>query len=541
MQSHFTSEGPPTKRRRSENAIELLLREVKEATSQNYRLFRLQTLLMLIERHWTNIDSTHQQSITTTLVRALGTDDLIDPFILLCFATLAASSERPTAQPSGVTSSWANLWVHGYRMLVSQSPQVSRAAAHLLCALLKWERVDSTMVNQHIGQFIRDFRDEDDVVPCETLEDIEKARLEASLSRQTIKFSTITESLCDLLSRFISIADADASLCRLQLEDSVRKWLRQSLSHTLLAEKARRGTIRTGKGNNDVDKLRKPSLRPDSHVNAQDILGLLQAICGLSTKPTLRCDVRLPSDGFIRTIIAYQADRALRRFVLEVKIPEFVHSTKPLRDRFQQVDTGTQGDTITSPISSLPTMGDYAPSARESKTLLMLEDTLRRLLNPSTTLTPDGVATADGTYVASGAFLEKASVTIKVVSAVLGLQGSLELNGTRPSVDLYRSAFKALFSAAPWSEVTSDSQNWLAKHWPEVLVDFRPLAWMGSSIVDFAQRQVEQFMLRPGAGSGIKRELARHLSPDPVELRRRSENELSFQLLNIIWRQKSVR
>ncbi|KAG8853093.1 Serine/threonine-protein kinase tel1 [Serendipita sp. 411] len=273
-------------------------------------------------RHWNLIDSVQQANVSTNLLQILGASELLDTFGFLCLAALAAGSQQQQNLPSGY---WENAWAHGYRSLNS-SPSACRAASHLLNALLFWNRVEKSVVNRYIDQFATDFRNAEDWFAQSRKDDnvpnmgqpfaSQMSQFAPTLSRQTVTFPTITEASCALLSRMITIADADAYLCQLHLEASARTWLQGSLSRAFTSGTPSSQMIRPGKISKDTEKLRKSASKLDSHFNAQDILGLLQAICSLTTKPTLRCSTPLPDDPLIKAILAYQSDRILRGMAL---------------------------------------------------------------------------------------------------------------------------------------------------------------------------------------------------------------------------------
>jgi len=519
---------------------------------QNYNLptqglFRLQVLLFLIERRWDHLDITHQQLVMDALFRLEGVDDATDAFTLMCFVAVNAASNKIQGSPVNSSSIWSNMWTHGYRRLSSVSSSVSRAAAHVLHSLLKWSRIDSNTLSQHVSQFIRDFREDDEDASHRDLTGLQGIQA-SSMNRQTIAIHALTEASCALLVQFIAFADADAVLCRLRLEDSVRKWLRQALIRVLSTDQFVRGSITTGRGNKDNEKLRRAAQRSDAHVNAQDLLSVLQSVCGLVVRSTLKCDIRLPDDGLVRAIVAYQADRTLRRFVLQTTIPAFASVDEVVIPR----KNGVGNTTISQPDSTYDgefssfsglLVAECTPSARESKTLLMLEDIARNLVRNGGSdmdIIPDSQE-ENPVPVSSTAKLEKSVVAIKVLAAMLGLQASLEANSTRPSHELYRMAFSAFQWAAPWLQQDHPKNDWTTIQWAEILYELRPLTWTADPRLDPCRRQVEQFLIRPGDGSGIKRELARRLVLDPIDSRRKVENDRSRHLVHTIWSQQSVR
>ncbi|KAG8853092.1 hypothetical protein FRB91_005440 [Serendipita sp. 411] len=133
---------------------------------------------------------------------------------------------------------------------------------------------------------------------------------------------------------------------------------------------------------------------------------------------------------------------------------------------------------------------------------------------------------------------EKAVLVTRICAAGLGLQASLEVNGTRANMDLYRQIIGAISKAAPWSVSTPLPDIPGGPHWLSIVYELRCLAWMGRSNYPRSD-PLSQFLLRPASGSGIRRESLRALSPDPIILRHKEEDDASVKLLNTIWRQKA--
>ncbi|KAG8758789.1 Serine/threonine-protein kinase tel1 [Serendipita sp. 396] len=538
--SRVSGDGPPTKKVHLENSIQHLLSDLRTSDILDQRLFRLQCLLFLIDRHWNLIDSAQQANVSTNLLQILGASELLDTFGFLCLAALAAGSQQQRNLPSGY---WENAWAHGYRSLNS-SPSACRAASHLLNALLFWNRVEKSVVNRYIDQFATDFRNAEDWFAQSRKDDnmpnmgqlfaSQMSQFAPTLSRQTVTFPTITEASCALLSRMITIADADAFLCQLHLEASARTWLQGSLSRAFTSGTPLSQMIRPGKISKDTEKLRKSASKLDSHFNAQDILGLLQAICSLTTKPTLRCSTPLPDDSLIKAILAYQSDRILRGFVIDATIPSFSRIDYRLQDG--TTDSKTAGLDISTGSSYL--RGDFPPQPREANVESMLASIVRQMTIQEPGASEDEQNSEDHRQILVTSS-EKAVLVTRICAAGLGLQASLEVNGTRANMDLYRQIIGAISKAAPWSVSTPLPDIPGGPHWLSIVYELRCLAWMGRSNYPRSD-PLSQFLLRPASGSGIRRESLRALSPDPIILRHKEEDDASVKLLNTIWRQKAA-
>ncbi|PVG01028.1 hypothetical protein CPB86DRAFT_728198 [Serendipita vermifera] len=542
-QSQFTMDGPPVKRKRSENALEVLINKIKSAHSPTQLQFKLQTLLLIIDRWWSHLDTTHQNLVINSLLNLVPPEDSAIPFVHLCFSAIASfSSSEGQGTIRTVEVSWTKVWMRGYTALASNIPHVSRTGAHLLRSLLKWGLLESSAITQQIGQFAQAFREEEDTTSYEESYYMTEYSL-PRFGQQVVSLSTFSESTCTLLSSFIDIADSDAALGRLHLEDSARKWLKSFLLKSL--GPGRRsgiggGSIKTGKNTKDADKFQRSALQTDSHVNTNDILSLLQAISGLKTRPPLTYQLYLPNhEEFVQAIIDYHSDEVLRRLILKGELPQSVNGLKPDIDSSRLRISSRIGDARTTESGRI--LPQQLPSSRELKTMSMLEDVYRRLeslSNASTGLSEDSIDTPSDLS-GSGRF-EKALVSTKLATVAISFQATLESNGVRSSVEFYRRAFTHLCSVIPWPSPDSQDKIWSTRLWAEVLYEFEPLIWSQFEQENEVNDPINRVLLQSCEGSGIRRDLARKLSINPLSSYRNALIQSNEDVLNIIWKQKAA-
>jgi ataxia telangiectasia mutated family protein len=542
-QSQFTLDGPPVKRKRSENALEVLINNIKSSNAPVQLQFRIQTLLFVIDRWWPRLGSTHQSLITNTLLNLIPVEDSVIPFVYLCFSAIASFSsieKQSTMRPVEVP--WTKIWMRGYTALASNTPHVSRTGAHLLLSLLKWRLLESSAITQQVGQFAQDFREEGDAASYEEDYFITESSF-PRFGQQIVSLSAFSESTCALLSSFIEISDSDAALCRLHLEDAARKWLKAFLLKSLAS--GRRGgmsgaSIKTGKGTKDGDRFQRSALQTDSHVNNQDILSLLQAISGLKARSPLIYQLYLPDhEEFVQATIEYQSDDVLRQLILSYKLPQLEKDPKLTINPRKSQALSLQDDQRM--VESDRVIPQQTPSSRELKTISMLEDVYRQL---ETWSSAEVDISEDSIGIPSGAGdrgrIEKAIVSAKLSTVAISFQASLESNGTRSNIDFYRRAFAHLCSIIPWPYTSNQGTRWPAKLWGEVLYEIEPIIRKYTGLESRVNDRMNRVLLQPCEGSGIKRNLARQLSVDPLSLQRNLFLRKAEDLLKMIWKQKAV-
>lgn len=522
---------PQTKRRRSENALEVLLHEIKTVTNIAQQLYRVQVLSFLISSHWEELDSTHRQLIISTIIRISNVDDSVSSFALLTLATIAAA---PAVRQDVPPSTWTGMWASGYQALISNSPQLCRAGAHLLYTLLHANRVETSVALQHIAEFAQVFQTENEFFG----QDAPMVSSANLVIRRSVSIPIISEATCAILSKFVTLADSDASLCRLHLEDASKRWLRESLYRLINMEQASVTTIRLGKGSREVDRTPRSSQQLDSCFNVQDLLRLLQAIGAVEARPTLRCEMPLPDDEFARMFAAYEEDHALRQFVINAVIPRL-----PLAKGNQVGSVDLEHNSSGSMGQELASAGgleehfaiEFTPSPRASKAITMLEEVLGEAIS-SVVQAQDSIPEGSQRRQRS-TVLDKSRLLTKISTLALSFQACLEMSSTRTNTELYRQAFAALQLVAPWSTPSPTSGDWNAERWVVIIHELRPLVWIAPK-ESRESHLPKSLLLRPGPKCGLRRAKSNQLSKDPVALRRKQEDDSSQRLLVLVWQNK---
>jgi hypothetical protein len=403
------------------------------------------------------------------------------------------------------------------------------------------KRVDLAVVSKDVGQFAIEFRQEEDHSFSQAPAEFDNI----VNNRQAVTLFGLTDSICAILVDFLSVADGDATLCRLQFEDSTRKWLRKTLHKVLTVDRAEYVGVRMGKGSKENELLRRSTLRSDLLVSVQDLLGLLQAICGMPIKPKVYSRFDLPHDPFVRAMEAYQSDCVVRNFFINAKLPDFIQSdtaSSSITNDSGSQHTAAATNTLATlrARNELPVNGDYAPSSRELRTLAMLEDLLRGIIAANDDQAGVDVSNFTTFQLANNSTVEKCVIVVRVAIASLSLQATLEVNGTRSDGTLYQLAYDIFLTSIPWREASLRQQRWSAYQWSRVVNEFKSLIWLSDNIADPVQRAVDQMLVRPQGASGIPRERQRQLGPDPSILQKTHENSLTWDLLSVIWSQRNV-
>lgn len=525
---------PPQKRRKLQNPLEDLLSDLASSSVMpNQRMIRLQTLLFLIERHWMKLYKSQREQVGEVLLEVVS---LVasgeEAWAFLCFAAIAAS-EPEVGNPSAAKMEWTAIWMHALRKSTSLSLQIARAASHLVHCLLYWHRVDDQRVPSDVESFIKAFKSD----PADAGKPGSYG-IGASSSRNHSIGTGITppwpsESICAMLKSFICIASSDVRLSRLRLEESILLWLEGCLTRSLTISGTPstnlRGIFRGGIASRIVS-------RPDVHTNPQDLLALLQAICGLPKRPRVHCSIPLPDHELIRTMVHYHEQDILRTFILAAKLPSII-SDKTAANVTSPDAIQTEGDAPTLTSSTGAIAGGFTPVVREDKVSRTLELVLGVLWNELKLGDHEGEVNSGETNTVPKPPLEKVRAVLDIVVLAFSFEGSLEVNGTRPDGSVIEAASRLLDSMIPWQQIGIDTTGWWwgDTQWGKILGGLEPLVWS-----DFEEELFtygpDTVISRPNSLSGIRRGIWKSLEHSPYLEQRRRRRQLSNMLLRSIWR-----
>lgn len=422
IQLHTLSESfhsrPPTlakhggKRARLESPVVSMLHAIQLKSSPAVRSYHLQILLFFIDRHWTALHDSLQQSILSLLPQLVSSEDaLIQSWAFLCLAAIAesqVSSEAVHTSQSTIATpqTWDPIWTHAIRR--ADVPTVSRSACHLAYILLSHAKrlLTSQRLLLEIEAFAKDMDVQGPPYPY--------------------------DSVCAFVALCLQVANQDMRLYRMHVEDKVLSWLADC--YGLHAARDSRGTPGTGKS------------RP-SRPLASDVTFVLASACSFQRRTSLPCRMLLPESVIVNAVKEDHQTFVIRDFLLHARLPAFI----PL---------STESISSTSPSSVLTTAATgrdlVSPGSRERKIssilLKALEDTeaMDRKSPPSA---------------------ERARSIVDFSIVALSFEGLLILNGALPNQRVLHAACKTAGNVVQ----LFTNNKWTLEEKALVLLGFDPL------------------------------------------------------------------
>ncbi|KAL1684061.1 hypothetical protein EV122DRAFT_200304 [Schizophyllum commune] len=324
------------KRTRLENPLKSILASLLMHSSADTHIYRLQTLVFVIERHWPTLHYDLQQDVKRALsdiMAAQNQNSTIQSWVFIAFAAIAYAESHSPAKDADSTDitpdnlvSWEALWSSCMRR--ANVPSVCRAACHAAIAILAHAYqaqhlpsplpVSSTVVLAEIEMLMNGLESQGPAFPC--------------------------DSVCLLLSRCLHIAGQDARLYRMRMEDIALAWLVESWR---------------------VDPTSKGVL---PLYTVADMLGLLGSICSYKKVPDLLDRVQPPACPITETLDQQARTRVMRDLLLEAKVPPYHPPARRDRGLSQSARDGQDPE-------------EAEPSARETKISKFLGRCLERLVD----------------------------------------------------------------------------------------------------------------------------------------------------------------
>lgn len=298
-QLHTLSESfhsrPPTlakhggKRAKFESPVVSMLHTIQLKSSPAVRSYHLQILLFFIDRHWTVLHDSLQQSILSHLPQLVSCDDaLIQSWAFLCLAAIAESQVYsqvvPTSQSTIASPQiWDPIWTHAIRR--ADVPAVSRSACHVAYILLLHAKrlLTSQRVLLEIEAFAKDMDVQGPPYPY--------------------------DSVCAFVALCLQVANQDMRLYRMRVEDKVLSWLADCYS--LHAARDLRSIPGSGKS------------RP-SRPLASDVTLVLTSACGFQRRTSLPCRLLLPESVVVNAVKEDHQTFVIRDFLLRARLPAFI-------------------------------------------------------------------------------------------------------------------------------------------------------------------------------------------------------------------------
>ena len=288
-------------------------------------MFRLQTLLFFIDRHWSVLHEELKQDVLSSLSQLVSNDDAaLQSWAFMCLAAIAhenaissppgsSESQTPSTQHSSFSLSssradnvWDQIWTQAIRR--TSVSTVCRSASHLAHVILT-----------HASSFLP---------PHRVLAEIEAFAKDLDVQGPTFPY----DSVCMFLTLCLKVANQDVRLYRMQLEDKVITWLTESwrVGEEGAIAKAQRGRAKSRMPNHTVS----------------DVLLVLESICGLAKRSNVVCRRVLPEGVVADFMVEHSRSAVIRDYLLYARLPHFQPQEQGSRSSFAQdmMTLGTDGD-----------------------------------------------------------------------------------------------------------------------------------------------------------------------------------------------------
>lgn len=416
------------------------------------------------------------------------------------FSSSFPEADRDREQDHRIsTSTWDPIWTHAMRR--ANVPAVCRAACHTAYTLLIFSRSSSLHHSRSAHSRTRPLLTSQRVL-------VEIETLAKDLDVQGPAYPH--DSVCVVLAECLKVASQDARLYRMQLEEKVLSWFVECWRVGIDGLGSRGGNSNTNGGGAKGGENRMPL------HSVNDILLLLESICGLSKRSDLVCRVLLPECPIVEVMGEVVQTQVIRNFLLHATLPEF---KKP--------ETGIQGEE-----------GDnysYEGSAN-GRDLVQPRGSERRIsafmLKYLEALSSDWEAVRDA---GGHPVAEKARRYIDMAVVALSFESALVLNGTQSTRRVVQCACKTIGLVS--SLLVGDSR-WSLEEKALVVLGLEPLTSIGEEEEKYTGERWET-LLPPDVGTGIKKEKLKALMAD-VESSLRSVKARRRAFQKIIWQSADV-
>ena len=473
------------KRVRRDNPIASLLIDIQANPNPNVRIFRLQTLLFFIDRHWSVLHNGLKQDVLSNLAQLVSHDDVaVQSWAFMCLAAIAHDnatsspsmlSQSQTSSTHNSTSSlptsradnvWDQIWTQTIRRISVSA--VCRTASHLAHVLLT-----------HASSFLP---------PHRVLAEIEAFAKDLDVQGPTFPY----DSVCMFLTFCLKVANQDVRLYRMQLEDKVITWLTESWR---VAEEA---------GNTKGQHGRAKSRMPNHTVS--DVLLVLESICGLAKRSNVVCRRILPESVVADVIIEHSRTAAIRDYLLHARLPQFQPQEESSRTSLtpDRITLGTDGDLTQS-------------TGRERRISSYLLKSLDALADEWENNENEGQLTA-----------ERARKGLDFAVLTLYFESVLQLNGTRSNRRTIQAACRLIGALTP----LLSEKTWSSEERCLLLLGLETLIAVDE---DPPSEDWEEAIVAPTDYTGIRRQVLGSLKSgkktrrDAIQAERRAVQMVIFQ------------
>lgn len=452
------------KRIRRDNPIASLLTDIQTNPNSNVRIFRLQTLLFFIDRHWSVLHDGLKQDVLSNLAQLVSHDDtVLQSWAFMSLAAIAHNNATfsPSTPPQSQTSLaqnssfslstsrsdniWDQIWTQAIRR--TSVSAVCRTAAHLAHVLLT-----------HASSFIPSHR---------VLAEIEAFANDLDVQGPTFPY----DSVCMFLTLCLKAANQDVRLYRMQLEDKVITWLTESwrVSEEAANPKGQRGRAKSQMPNHTVG----------------DVLLVLETICGLAKRSNVICQCILPEGVVADAMIEHSRTAVIRDYLLYARLPHFQPQESSSRSSFAH-DKATLG--IDSGLTQF--------TSRERRISSFLLKSLESLALEWEGNDSGGQITA-----------ERARKCLDFAVLTLYFESVLQLNGTRSNRRTIQAACRLIGLVTPLLK----EKTWTSEERRLLLLGLETLIAVDE---EGPSEDWEEAIVAPTDHTGIRRKVLGSLKPD---------------------------
>lgn len=461
VQLYSYSESPPSrgtgKRARIENPIRKLLHIIQTGRKKSPTLL---CLLFLIDRHWSSLHSEIQAEIVGALLQMVTCEDpSAQSWIFCCFAAIAFADSENTIH-------WDSIWSHTVRR--TNAPAISRAACHASYVLLLCQKVPT----------------------YRALAEIEVLGQDITVQGPAASY----DSVCSFLALCMKISRQDARLYRMHLDDKVLGWFIETWSAS--------GSF--------IPPSSSSANRPRlEQFTIADILGLLEAACGLSEVSNLICPITSPGHPLATVSKDLISTRAIREYLLYARFPDLSLIGKETLSRTYQALEPEQ------------TVDLVQPEHRERKTSAFL----LKMLETTTGVWESHIDSPTRPPV------ESVRRALDLAVLTIYFESSLVINGIRSNRRSFQAACRLISLLSSFIK----DPAWSSQELTLLLSSFLPLTT--ESIDNAEYRQWDAF-LSPTKATGTKYGVVDMESQQ--EAKREFERKKRNRLQSIIWRSADV-
>ena len=425
-------ESANSKRMKFESPIQLLLQTLRRSAISHGNAYAFQNILFIIDRHWTSFHSELQLDIMDTLLQFVTSDrPMIQIWIFCCFAAIAYADSLPDAKNEAIQ--WDGVWSHAMRR--TNVPTVSRAACHAAHTMLLFEKLPINRLWGEIETMAQDLTVQGPIAPL--------------------------DSVCAFLACCIKISRQDTRLYRIHLDEMVLSWLTENWI-------AWNGIVKFVSGH-DRGRLEQQTV--------QDILFLLQTVCGLVDEGHLLCSIPISPHPITDLLRSQLEISQIKEFLLNA---QFLSPGRALSLTSRAQSIGVQ--------QLFKRTDDLAqPDPRERRVCAFLLKTLDSII-----LIWEDYATNSLHPQA-----ENARRSLDAAMLALSFDACLTMNGTRGNHRLLSAACKLILLINPFIL----NAGWSAD---EVITILQSLSVITFDTLSDASALKREAFIRPGAFTGVK-------------------------------------